>query len=147
MSPITYTSEQGKEYSQALTKADTLSKLRALLDSSSGGWGEVCADAAQIVEGMSEQDFEAFRLGLAKEREGGFAGYEFAERYGVVMMPEVLLRVASIAIRFRVPWGCAYLRLKETGNLERALKGIVADGLGLAVEEDAFYRRRDKGPQ
>lgn len=117
MKPITYISQQDADYAKALHEADTLSKLRAMMEE----WKELAADAAEIVAAMSEEDFMAWRKGAAKERRGQFAGEEFAEKYGCLSMPKVLFLVSYRAAEFKVPWGLMYLRLKETGNLEKAL--------------------------
>jgi len=117
MSPITYISNQPDDYTQALTRADTLAKLVAFTSE----WRELAYDAFEVAAGMSEDDFAAFRVGLALERSGNFAGEKFGKRYGALMLPEALVKIGVVAQRFGVPWGCAYLRLKETGNLRKAL--------------------------
>lgn len=117
MTPITYISEQPTDYAKALDGADTLAVLRKTL----GAWQEVAGDALKIAKGMTEDDFKEWRRGLAIERKGDFAGEEFAKKYGALQLPEVLFKVSMIAVQFGAPWGCAYIRLKETGNLEKAL--------------------------
>lgn len=117
MTPINYMSEQPEDYAKALTDADTLPKLVKTLDE----WERVAADARKVVHSMTAEDFATWRDGLAKERKGDFAGEEWALKYGVVTMPEVLFKVSLIAQQYGVPWGCAYIRLRDSGNLERAL--------------------------
>lgn len=118
MTPITYISEQPTDYGEALDAADTLEKLRA----TTGNWILLTEDAHKVVVGMTPADFKAWRNGLAKERKGQFAGEEFSEKFGAVMMPEKMLKVSIIAMKFCAPWGCTYLRLKDNGQLEEALK-------------------------
>ena len=115
MTPITYYSEQPADYAKGLTEADTLDKLRAF----ARDWRELAPDAFRIVASMTEVDFKSWRVGLVAEREGMFAGAWFAKQYGALMIPTVLFKVSQVASRFGVPWGCAYIRLRETGNLER----------------------------
>lgn len=117
MTPITYVSDQPGDYVKALDAADTLPKLRDVAEA----WAEIASDAAGIILKMTEEDFAVWRAGLALERRGEFAGEDFAIKYGAVQMPEVLFKVAIIADRFKAPWGCTYIRLKETGNLKKAL--------------------------
>lgn len=118
MTPITYISEQPTDYAEALGAADTLEKLRA----TTGNWIPLAEDANKVVVGMTPADFKAWRKGLAKERKGQFAGEEFMKKYGAVLMPEKMLKVSMIAMKFQAPWGCTYIRLKENGQLEDALK-------------------------
>lgn len=117
MTPVTYISEQPKDYAEALSGAETLEALVKVVEA----WQEVAGDALRVVKGMTTADFKEWRSGLAKERKGEFAGMEFQEKYAVVTMPEVLFKVSIIAQQFGTPWGCAYIRLKETGNLAKAL--------------------------
>ena len=117
MTPITYISEQPQDYVKALDRCRTLKVLQHVTHE----WREVAADAAKIAKEMTETDFEEWRKGLALERRGQFAGEQFAKKYGALQMPEVLFKVSIVAQQFGAPWGCAYLRLKETGNLDKAL--------------------------
>ena len=118
MTPITYISEQPSDYVKALVEADTLDKLLAVTKA----WHEVAKDAHETVRAMTPHDFKEWRKGYAKERAGKFAGEPFAIKFGALMMPEVLLKVSMMAQHFGAPWGCTYLRLKETGQLEQALR-------------------------
>lgn len=117
MTPITYMSDQPGDYVKALDEATTLPKLRAVAEA----WSKLASDAAAIILKMTEEDFKVWRAGLALERRGEFAGEDFAMKYGAVQMPEVLFKVSMIADRFGAPWGLTYMRLKETGELEKAL--------------------------
>lgn len=118
MTPISYISDQPADYVKALVEADTLAKLLAFTKA----WSEVAKDAHETVRAMTPHDFKEWRKGYAKERAGKFAGEKFAVKYGALMMPEVLMKVSMIAQHFGAPWGCAYLRLKQTGQLEQALQ-------------------------
>jgi hypothetical protein len=109
MTPITYISEQPKDWAEGLNHCETLAQLRdyAL------AWRMLCPDAYQIVEKMSDQDFDQWQDGLKKERKGRFAGDEFAIKFDAVLLPETLFRVSIVAMQCHVPWGCAYLRLMD----------------------------------
>jgi hypothetical protein len=118
MTPVTYTSEQPKDYAKALSEASTLDELVKVAEA----WQEVASDALAIVKGMTPADFAHWRKGLAIERRGKFAGLDFQEKYAAVLMPERLFKVSMMALEFSVPWGLMYLRLKETGRLDEALQ-------------------------
>lgn len=117
MPRITYISEQPEDYAKALDNAHSLAELVAMLKE----WESLAGDALKVAMGMNEADFTEWRDGLALERKGEFAGNAHAKKYGAIQLPEVLFKVSIIASRFGAPWGCAYIRLKETGNLEKAL--------------------------
>lgn len=117
MPRITYTSDQPAEYGKALDGAKSLPELVAILKD----WESLAADALAIGLQMTEADFQEWKAGLVLERKGEFAGEEYAEKYGALNLPEVLIKVSMLAANHGAPWGCAYLRLKETGNLERFL--------------------------
>lgn len=120
MKPINYMSDQANDYSKALGAAKTLNSLRALLDDYHTIAADACAAAPQ-----DEEEFAEFFAGLLKERKGKFAGEAFAQKYGAVLMPEIMFRVGMIANKFGAPWGLAFLRAKEVGR-------IVFDDAGVA---------------
>lgn len=118
MTPISYVSDQIGDYTTAIHGATTLAHLRDVV----AAWKTLCPDAVAVVETMTtKEDFRQWRKGLAKERRGYFAGDEFCNRFGALLMPEVLLKVGMLAAKYCVPWGCAYIRLKETGQLKQFL--------------------------
>jgi len=117
---VTYVSEDVvSNYNDALDAAANRKRLVSYLQA----WQEFAPDARAIVKAMTERDFDEWRAGLTKERSGEFAGEEWARRFGVVLMPERMVRTTVIAQRFAVPWGLAWLRLKEEGVLD----GLAAD--------------------
>ncbi len=113
MSPITYGSDQPGDYAKALDAADSLPKLREV----TLAWKLLAADAHALAERMDEESFERFKKGLKKERRGQFAGESYAEEFGVLMMPAGMFKVAMVAADYHVPFGLAYIRLKESGKL------------------------------
>ncbi len=112
MKPINYTSDQAKDYSDALPKCKTLAELMSLLES----YHMICPDALQRAP-TNEAEFIEFMSGLRKEKRGEFAGEQFIERFGAVLLPDLLVRfgavllpdllvrVATTAVLFGVPWG------------------------------------------
>lgn len=117
MTPITYVSDQPGDYAKALREAHTLAALRAVTTS----WKELAEDADKVAQAMTEDSFQEWRNGYAKEQRGKFAGEEFAKKYGDLMLPAKMFKIAMMAVEYKVPWGLMYLRLKETGNFERAV--------------------------
>lgn len=110
---IHYTSETAKDYTDGLTKAKTLPQLQEHVET----YLRVANDAYQVTKGMTKPEFIEWRSGLAKERKGEFAGEPFALKYGAVLMPEILMRVSMVADEYKVPWGLAYIRLREVGRI------------------------------
>ena len=117
MTPITYVSEQPTDWSNALAAADSYEKLLRTAEA----WQELAGDALETVKAMTPSDFREWRKGFLNERKGKFAGEDFAVKYGNLMMPTLMFKVAIMAIQYQVPWGAMYSRLKETNNLDRAL--------------------------
>ncbi|MCR4339125.1 MAG: hypothetical protein NUW01_04465 [Gemmatimonadaceae bacterium] len=78
-------------------------------------WRPLADDALTAAPAPSA--FKTFRAGLLKERRGQYAGDGWAERYGAILIPYLMLRVSPIADRFGVPWGTAYIRLRDEGYI------------------------------
>lgn len=120
MKEIGYLSDTIGEYNAAVSAADTLEKLLAAMDEFRS-----VADDARKAAPQTPRDFETFRKGWLSEKSGEFAGLEWAERFGAVLLPEVLMRVAMVASKFGAPFGAAYIRCTEHGL-------IVHDAMGIA---------------
>jgi hypothetical protein len=122
---IGYLTDPVPEYRAAL-EAKTLEGLRAGI----APFARVASDAVAIAAAMTEGDFEVWRTGLRKERREQFAGEIFAERYGALLLPLVMLEVSMFADHFKVPWGLAFVRMLEAGRI------VEADGIcGMAPRE------------
>jgi len=87
------------------------------LRSVTADWRELADDALECANNMTAEDFELFRKGLKKERKGVFAGEKWSERFADILMPALMFKVSITASEYKVPWGLAYLRLKEAGRL------------------------------
>lgn len=111
-SDVTYLSEPAEDYQRALDAASDHEDLRSALEE----WTWIASDAMDAAP-TDAQDFQEFKAGLAQERRGRFAGEAWAECFGAILMPELMLRVSEVADQFGVPWGCAFLRLREEGLL------------------------------
>lgn len=118
MRPITYVSDQQADYTNALARCSWLADLLALVRD----YGDLTGDARAVVEQMTGADYQEFSRGLLKERRGKYAGDQWADKYAAILMPEVMFRVSLVAQQFKVPWGCAYIRLKETDMLPKGSK-------------------------
>lgn len=111
---IHYTSDTNQDYVDGLTKAKTLKELQSHVQT----YQRVAGDAWEIVGVMDEDAFHEWRHGLLQERKNKFAGEPWAEKYGAVLMPRILMEVSMVASHFEAPWGCAYIRLKEEGVIK-----------------------------
>lgn len=124
---ISYLSETFDDYLSALDGVKSLDDLRAVVAT----YRRFANDAFRVVSAMHEREWPAFRKGLRLERKQKFAGMPWAEKYGAVLLPEVMLRVAAIALKFKVPWGCAFIRAKDIGMI------IERDGIARFAKEAA----------
>lgn len=102
-----------EEYARAIDQATTRKDLLSVVMR----YGEVAADAVDLVQRMHDEDFEDWRHALKKERKGRFMGEEAFARFGAIILPEVMFKVATVASDYQVPWGLAYHRLKDVGRL------------------------------
>ncbi len=119
MKPITYVSDQARDYSDALRKVRNYTELLGLVNQ----YQAIAGDAVEAVQaGLTDPDafWNDFLEGHAKEMRGEYSGDEWAERFGMIPMPEIIMRVGLIAVHFGVPWGCAFIRLKEMGMLKKS---------------------------
>ena len=108
---VTPLCELPEDYMKMLDQADTLFKLQSGIAS----YEPIAADAVKLVKTMDEHTFTGFRQAMAKERKGQFCGDGWADLVGVILMPEVIFRVAIIAARFKAPWGVAFCQMNKAG--------------------------------
>lgn len=112
---VTYLSDFATEYAIGLRQCKDFARLREF----ALHWGGLCPDAFATVSKMHDADFDPFSKGLAKESRGIYAGDTWAERYGDILMPAMLLRVSMVAEQFGAPWGTAFIRLEQEGIIQR----------------------------
>lgn len=110
---ISCISENDREYSTALKKVKTFNELVVLMEE----YKSIAFDAYLAVkDSVTEESFDDFMKRLNKTR---FANSE--EDYdftcGVVLIPQVMLRISQCAAYFKVPFGMAFIRLKEVGKI------------------------------
>ena len=111
MAPVLYLSEHHKEYNLGLRQCETLERLKEFLEH----WAPFAPDAYRIGVQLDQFEFVDFRQGLLKESAGKYAGARWAEKYGQIVIPDLLLHVSSVAMNFKVPWGLAFIRLQQEG--------------------------------
>lgn len=104
-----FAAEQDQDYTHALTEADTLEDLRALVTA----YAPLVKDALPVVQQMTEADFKDWRKGLKSERRGKYAGDDFARRFGAVLMPLPMMRITELKAKFCAPFGVTWFRCKE----------------------------------
>ncbi len=110
MKAIHYLDETGNVYVKALKKVTTLEELKLLMSE----YDELVVDAKLVVDKMSETQFQKFIKSRNKENRGIFSNDKIAS---IIMMPGKMFKISTIAIQFKVPFGTAYIRLKEDGKI------------------------------
>src|SRR5215467_9560299 len=110
---INHRTEPVSEWARGLHDADTLARLRAF----TATYRRVAADADDLVKTWTDAEFVAWRKALRSERRGKYIGDAAAARFGPVLMPYVMSRVALISLQFAAPWGTAFVRMREIGMI------------------------------
>ena len=105
-----YTTEQ--DWSKGLDSSKTLTALRRFVAT----WKPYVPDAAAVVKAMNAASFAAWRDGLESERKGIWAGETHTEAFGALLLPTNLMTASEAARHYKVPMGCALIRLH---NLKR----------------------------
>ena len=80
-------------------------------------WSPFTMDALRIVR-HERFDFDYFKEGLTKEQSGEFAGEDWAERNGAIMLPSRLLRASLVAGQYHEPLSMAMQRLVDLKQLD-----------------------------
>jgi len=113
---IDYMTEPVPEYAKLIRQATTRAGLKLVTEK----FRRIAADADAAVDSMHDNDFSEFRAGLARESRGNFAVEKFAKKWGAILMPEVMFRVSIVAEQYKVPWGCAFVRLRDCGQIKES---------------------------
>ena len=103
-------------YGKALNAAASWADLIAAIEP----YREIAADALDAANRYAtERPWEEWAEGLRLERRRRVkgAGQEWQERYAVILLPEVMLVTSLTAHHFHAPWGTAFIRLCEFGEL------------------------------
>lgn len=121
---ITYLSEPVQEYVQAIDKAENPEQLVTAIEP----FRRIADDAYQRARNMALDDWAEFKRGLQCERQGVFAGEAWMRSFRAILFPGIMFQTSMAAKQYGVPWGTAYLRLRELG--------IVREGHGRAHFEE-----------
>lgn len=113
---IRYIDEPDVDYKQGLDKAETYTQLLA----HGAHYATLFPDAYEQISRMGSKDgwFDHFRVGLKAERRGKFSGEAWMKEFGAILLPAMLIRVGEVAIQFKVPFGLAFIRLREVGRIK-----------------------------
>lgn len=117
---ISYADETDKDYQKGLDSCMSVKDLRKLAEYYSLLFPDMHKEV--MLKMMDEETFNTFRRGLKKERKGVFQGEAFMRMFGIIILPNILMRVGCIATKFCVPFGTAYRRLRDAGLLEKEKK-------------------------
>lgn len=111
---IGYVSMTDMEYSDALRKVKTLAELRKHCNY----YSPIAQDAVELANKMTPADFERFLDDLkVVSRVRGKRAQRIADEWGDILMPKTMLTVGMVAMQFTVPFGTAYIRMKEMGKI------------------------------
>lgn len=124
---IGYVDEPEEAWVKGLDAAKSRADLRALAEL----YAPLVQDACAQIDKMDDEAFEDFKHGLRKERKGRFAGEEFMEKFGAILLPEMMMHVGMVMAHFGVPFGLAFRRLRENGMIE------VRDGIAVLAKQGA----------
>lgn len=102
-------SKSPEAYAQHLSDCQTLDELKEVMTL----YADLAVDAGRVVASMTVADFSEFKRGLKQERKGRFAGEEWVQRFGAILIPLPMLRISEVAEQFKVPFFVALLRVKE----------------------------------
>jgi len=119
--PVGYLDELTRDYTADRRNAKTLAALWKVI----AKWEPVAGDAFDVVSKMTKADYQDYCQGEAQERNQQYAGDEWAAKFGAILLPEMLLRIAIIAHQFHVPDGCAFIRAVEVGRFKKTGKHYV----------------------
>jgi len=102
---INHYSECDVEYVKAVKKCKTLDELKSIVKE----YRIIAEDAYQSVQQMDDLLFEQFCKGRNRSK----PSLKWMELYGAILLPRLILEVGLVAVQFHVPFGAAYLRLKD----------------------------------
>lgn len=111
---IGYIDEPDVEWRESLDAVRLCFDLKKLAER----FAPLFPDAYEQAINMDDDDFMQFRAGLVKERKGRFAGEDFMNKFGSIMLPANMLHVGQVSAKFGVPFGLAFCRMIEAGMLD-----------------------------
>lgn len=110
-------------WAASIAACKSVADLRAL----SAAWPSL-TDVAEVVATMTEDDwprFAAFRMACRPRAKRRPAIKEWSTGYGTIIVPERFLHALWVSETYTVPFGLAWIRLREHGwpKAEAALEG------------------------
>lgn len=117
ISEISYTTEISKRYVDELRACEDTAALLAFVNK----WKKLAYDAYKSVWSPSF-NWEEFKAGLTQETAGQFAGEAWGKKYGMILLPELLLHIGLTAQHFKAPEGAAFIRLREMQMIKKRRK-------------------------
>lgn len=111
---VGYLDECDDDYIEELKHCYCLYDLQKVTEK----WKWIARDAYLLTMSWTPDDFKAYQKWRKLEAEGKFQGEKQAELYGPILMPEKLFQISIVKIQFHVPWGTAYIRMKQEGLLK-----------------------------
>jgi len=116
---IQHLSEPVKEYIKSIDEAKNKTELIRAIKR----FKLVANDALEFVK-KEDFNFDEFKEGRLKDqrsiiekRDGWDGCEEWTNKYGCVILPEVMLMVSLLANHFCAPWGVAYIQAKSEGTI------------------------------
>lgn len=111
MIEITYITEPVKEYARKIRSAESLDELRDVVEE----YLPLTEDAVKRVSELSDNDFVQFKREIkrAEKITKNNEATRFNKTWGDIVMPRLMLNVSLYAVGLGVPFGTAYIRLKE----------------------------------
>lgn len=126
---LTLDSDPIHDYAAELERADSLEALRFMLRD----WEDFAWDAMDAVKTWGSSDFQAWRRALVKERKGNYMGDTNAERFGMVLLPEMMVGIGMVAVQYKVPFVVARDRLIDVGYVKRQGRRLIWTDAGRAA--------------
>lgn len=120
---IGYIAETDHDYVRELDKATSLKLLGNLLADWEPLVWDARADFSKYI--TNEAEFEKWRKFLTEERKGKAHSKQAYVMYASITLPAPLMVVTEVAMKFKVPWGTAFIRMREEGVLKIDKKGRV----------------------
>jgi hypothetical protein len=103
--------EPAEEYATAIRGVESREALISTLCS----WEPIAWDALDAAGELTEDAWRELQVGLKDRRK---QRRTYAEKYGAILLPEIMLFVSFVAHQFHIPWGMTFNRLVETEKLQ-----------------------------
>lgn len=116
---IGYLADPVTDYRSRLDAATTRGELLRV----TADYKLIAKDAHAAVIAMDDKDFIEWQKGLKRERRRKINSDEWLDKYSVILLPDIMLRVAFVAHKCHAPWGCVYRQMRR-GKVLQIKKGV-----------------------